>query len=336
MRFGLIGVGMIADFHRRAIQNVEGAEVVGVTDKFPEAARKFGEQHGIPVFESIEKLVKEGGAEIVTIGTPSGFHLEPTLEAAKAGAHVLSEKPMEITTERIDRMTAACREAGVKLGGILQFRTFDGPKKAKQVLSEGKLGRILIADAYIKYYRTQDYYNSAAWRGTWALDGGGATMNQGVHWVDCIQWLVGEPEWVQGLASTLDHQIEVEDACHAIVRWKSGGQGVIEATTCAKPGFETRIEIHGEKGSILLEDTRIKRLVIDDEEEVVEQVAEKGGGYGDPKAISTAGHEYHIRDMIEAVKNNRDPVVTGAEARKSVRLITAIYESSRGGKRVHF
>jgi predicted dehydrogenase len=336
MRFGLIGVGVIADFHRRAIAHVEGAEVVGVYDKFLEPARRFGEQHDLPVYDSIEKLIKDGGCEVVTIATPSGWHLEPALEAAKAGAHILSEKPMEITPERIDQMIAGCREAGVKLGGILQFRTYDGPRRAKQVISEGRLGRILIADVYIKYYRTEDYYGSAKWRGTWEFDGGGATMNQGVHWVDCIQWLAGDPEWVYGLAATLNHEIEVEDACHAVVKWKGGGQGVIEATTCAKPGIETRLEIHGEKGSILLEDIRIKKMVIDGEPDYEEAANLKGGGYGDPKAISTAGHEHHIRDMMEAIRDDRDPVVTGDEARRSVNLITSIYQSSREGKRVEF
>jgi predicted dehydrogenase len=336
MRFGLIGVGVIADFHRQAIEKVEGAEVGGVYDKFPEPAKKFAEQHHIPVFDSIENLVKEGGCEAVTIATPSGWHMEPALEAAKAGAHILSEKPMEITPERIDRMVEGCREGGVKLGGILQFRTFEGPRKAKKILSEERLGKILIADAYIKYFRTQEYYDSAPWRGTWEFDGGGATMNQGVHWVDCLQWLAGDPEWVYGLASTLSHDIEVEDASHAIVKWKSGAQGVIEATTCAKPGIETRIEIHGEKGSILLEDIRIKKLVIDGDPDYEEELHIKGGGYGDPKAINTAGHEFHIRDMMNAIREGRDPVVTAAEARKSVDLITSIYKSSREGKRVVF
>lgn len=334
MRFGLIGVGVIADFHRRAIGNVEGAEVVGVYDKFAEAAKRFGEQHNLQVYDSIEKLIKEGGCEVVTVATPSGWHLDPVLQAAEAGAHILCEKPMEITTERIDRMISACHKAGVKLGGVLQFRTYQGPRKAKQVISAGKLGRILIADAYIKYYRTQEYYDSAKWRGTWEFDGGGATMNQGVHWVDLIQWLVGEPEWVYALTSTQNHQIEVEDISHAVVQWKGGGQGVIEATTCAKPGIETRIEIHGEKGSILLEDIRIKKMVIDGEPDYEDATETMGGGYGDPKAITTAGHEYHVRDMIAAIQENRDPVVTGEVARTSVNLITSIYKSSREGVRI--
>jgi predicted dehydrogenase len=334
MRFGIIGVGVIADFHRRAIENVERAEVAGVYDKFPEAAKKFSEQHGIPAFDSIEALVQQGRCDGVTIATPSGFHRDPSIEAMRAGAHVLCEKPLEVTTEKIDEMIAASKETGKMLGGVLQFRTFEGPKKVKQVIESGKLGKILVADAYIKYYRSQEYYDSAGWRGTWALDGGGATMNQGVHWVDLIQWLVGEAEWVLGHYGTLGHSIEVEDVCHAIIGWKCGGQGVIEATTCAKPGFEARIEIHGEKGSVLLEDTRIKKLSVDGEEDYSEEPVVKGGGYSDPKAISTAGHEHHVRDFVEAFEQGRPPCVPAEDGRRSVRLITAIYESSREGKRI--
>ncbi|MCA9412066.1 MAG: Gfo/Idh/MocA family oxidoreductase [Candidatus Omnitrophica bacterium] len=334
MKFGIIGVGVIADFHRQAIENVDGAECIGVYDKFQEPAKNFAEKHNIKVFDSIESMVKDGGCQIVTIATPSGWHMEPAIEAMKAGAHVLCEKPLEVTTEKIDKMIATAKECGVKLGSVLQFRTFEGTKKAKAVIESGKLGKILIADAYIKYYRTQEYYDSAKWRGTWELDGGGATMNQGVHWVDCISWLAGDAEWVCSLASTLNHNIEVEDVCHSIVKWKSGAQGVIEATTCAKPGFESRIEIHGEKGSILLEDTKIKKMSIDGEEDYEDTGSEKGGGYSDPKAITTAGHEHHVRDMMEAVEQNRDPFIPPTEARRSVDLITAMYRSSREGGRV--
>jgi predicted dehydrogenase len=327
-------VGVIADFHRQAVENVDGAELVGVYDKFPEAAKKFGEAHGLPVFDSIEALVKDGGCDVVTIATPSGWHRDPSIAAMRAGAHVLCEKPLEITPEKIDEMIAVSEETGKILASVLQFRTFEGTRKAKETIAAGKLGQIYVADAYIKYYRTREYYESAKWRGTWELDGGGATMNQGVHWVDCINWLMDGAEWVYGLASTLGHDIEVEDVCHAIVHWENGAQGVIEATTCAKPGFETRVEIHGEKGSILLEDTRIKKMVIDGEEDYEEIPEIKGGGHGDPKAISTAGHEHHIKDIMEAVSTGRQPFVPCQEARKSVRLITAIYESSREGKRV--
>ena len=334
MRFGIIGAGMIADFHRRAIEEVEGAELVAVYNKTEKSAQEFSEEHHIPWFDNIEKMVREAGCEVVTIATPSGWHLEPSLEAMAAGAHVLSEKPMEITTDRVDQMIAAAQAAGVLLGGILQFRTGVAARKAKEIIESGRLGNLLVADAYIKYYRDQPYYDSGAWRGTWELDGGGATMNQGIHWVDLIRWLMGDPEWVYGLASTLGHQIDVEDVSHAIVKWKNGAQGVIEATTCAMPGIDTRIEIHGENGSILLEDTRLASVVIDGEEEYHEEKTESGGGYDKPTSISTEGHVRHIQDIMEAVTENPPPLVPGEEARKSVELITAIYQSSREGKRI--
>jgi len=331
MRFGIVGAGVIAEYHREAILRTQGAELVGVYDKFPEAARRFADKHGLVVFPSIAELVGKGGAEVATIGTPSGWHLEPATEAMEAGAHVLCEKPLEVTVERIDRMIDAAERTNRKLGGILQMRTFSGSRKAKELLDSGALGKILIADAYIKYYRTQEYYDSDAWRGTYALDGGGATMNQGIHWVDLIQWLMGDAQAVYASCATLGHNIEVEDINHAVVKWPGGGQGVLEATTCAKPGFPTRIEIHGENGSLILEDARITKLVMG-EKEIPQEESTAAGGHADPKVFSVEGHILHVQDMIEAVRENRDPLVPGAEARKSVKLITSMYESSRGGK----
>jgi len=334
MRIGLIGVGVIADYHRRAILEIEGTEIAGVFDKFPEATQRFAGQHGLKAYSSIEAMIKEGGCQLVTIATPSGFHLEPTLEAARCGANILSEKPMEITTQRVNQMLQACRDAGVLLGGILQFRTYAGPRKAREVILSGQLGRILVADAYIKYYRTQEYYDSAAWRGTWALDGGGATMNQGIHWIDLIEWLVGAPLWVQAVTATMNHNIEVEDVAHAIVKWKCGAQGIIEATTCAKPGIDTRIEIHGEKGTIQMDGTRIRRMVIDGEEDYIDPEMSAAGGFDKPTSITTDGHRFHIQDMIQAIQTGRQPIIPPEEAIKSVRLISSIYRSSYEDRRV--
>ena len=334
MKFGIVGAGVIAEYHREAIERAEGAELVGVYDKFPEASEKFAARHGLPSFSSIETLVENGVAEVVTIATPSGWHLEPSLRAMEAGAHVLCEKPLEVTTGKIDRMIAVSERTGRKLGAVLQVRTFPGCRTAKETIRDGKLGEILIADAYIKYYRTQEYYDADAWRGTFELDGGGAAMNQGIHWIDLVNWLVGDAEWVESRCATLGHDIEVEDVCHAVVGWKGGGRGMIEATTCAKPGFPTRIEIHGTRGSLLLEDSHIRRMVIDGEESVAECSGEGAGGHADPTKFSVEGHIVHVENMIEAVVKNRPPLVNGTEARKSVQLITSLYESSREGKRI--
>ncbi len=334
MRFGIIGAGVIAEYHCNAIEAVADAQLVGVYDKLRQAAQNFATKHDIPAFDSIESLVQQGNCDVVTIATPSGWHLEPCIAAMEAGAHVISEKPLEITIERIDRMIDTAQMNNRKLGAILQIRTFPGCQKAKQILDEGRLGKILVADAYMKYYRTQEYYEESAWRGTWNLDGGGAAMNQGVHWIDLINWLMGDAEWIYAVAQTLGHQVEIEDICHAVIGWKCGAQGVLEATTCAKPGFETRIEIHGEHGSLLLEDTHIKKLILDGEPDYEESQQEAAGGHADPKVFSAAGHIIHIQDMIEAVRNDREPMVPGWDARRSVHLITSMYQSSQEDRKV--
>ncbi|MCA9426708.1 MAG: Gfo/Idh/MocA family oxidoreductase [Candidatus Omnitrophica bacterium] len=329
MKFGIVGAGVIAEYHLEAIRRTEKAEIAGVYDKFPEAAKAFGEKHSIPVHPSIESLVQEGGAEVITIGTPSGWHLEPATQAMEAGAHVLCEKPLEVTLDRIDRMIEVGKKMNKKIGGILQVRTFPGCQQAKRILEEGRLGKLLLADAFIKYYRTQEYYESAGWRGTFELDGGGAAMNQGIHWIDLIQWLAGGAESVCAHAATVGHQIEVEDVCLGMVQWKNGARGVIEATTCAQPGFATRIEFHGEKGSLLLEDSQIKKFVIDGEDQPIEEGTTGAGGHADPKKFSVEGHVIHVQDMIEAIEQDRDPLIPGHEARKSVELIVSMYESSK-------
>jgi predicted dehydrogenase len=329
MRFGIIGAGVIAEYHLEAIRQVEGAEPAGVYDLYPEAAQAFATRHGLRVFPSIEALMAEGGASAVTIGTPSGWHLEPAETAMRAGAHVLCEKPLEVTTDRIDRMIAIASETGRKLGGILQVRTFPGCQRAKKILEEGRLGKPLVIDGYMKYYRTQEYYDSAAWRGTYELDGGGAAMNQGIHWIDLVQWLAGGAESVRAHTATVGHSIPVEDVCLSVVKWKNGASGVLEATTCARPGFPTRIEIHGERGSLFLEDSAIKHFSVDGEEQKLSEFGTGAGGHADPKKFSVEGHIAHVRDMMEAIQQDRDPLIPGQEARKSVALITGMYASSR-------
>lgn len=329
MKFGLIGAGVIAEYHIEAIRRTSNAEAVGVYDKFPEAAKAFAERHDLKVYDSISSLVREGGAETVTIGTPSGWHLEPAAEAMEAGAHVLCEKPLEVTLDRIDRMIQTAERTGRKLGGILQVRTFAGSRRTKSILEEGLLGKLLIADAYIKYHRTQAYYESADWRGTWSLDGGGAAMNQGIHWIDLLQWLAGGAESVCADAATVSHDIEVEDVCLGLVRWKNGARGVIEATTCAQPGFATRLEFHGDRGTLILEDSQIKRFMLDGQDQPIDTPSEGAGGHSDPKKFSVEGHVLHVEDMIRAVEEDRDPMVPGFAARKSVELIVSMYESSR-------
>lgn len=346
--FGIIGCGVIAPFHAKGIQNARGARLVAVADIISEKARQFaqeysagengaGEHGAVAWYKDYQDLLKRDDIQVICICTPSGMHADMAVDAAQAGKHVLSEKPMAITLPQLDRMIAACRKAGVKLGTIFQRRTYESSRQVKQAIEQGKLGKLVLGDAYLKYYRTQEYYNSAGWRGTWELDGGGALMNQGVHGIDLIQWLMGDVESVYARSAALAHDIEVEDTAVAVLQYKNGAFGVIEGTTSVYPGLETRLEIHGEKGTIILEEQTITRWSFIGEEDPgpgAGAVEEKAGGSADPAAIATAGHLRQIQDMVDAVRENREPLVNGEEGRKAVEIILAIYESARTRREV--
>jgi predicted dehydrogenase len=247
---------------------------------------------------------------------------------------VLCEKPLEITLEKIDAMIEACRDAHVKLGCTYQYRTADHNQAAYQVIHYGKLGRIYIANAFLKWWRGQEYYESSNWRGTWDLDGGGPFIQQAAHTVDILIWVMGRPRKVTAWTRTVAHDIEVEDMGHAIVEYQNGAQGVIEASTVVKPGYPTRIEIHGEKGSIILGESEV---IAWDVEGVEPPTLERDNivtGATDPTGIGTKNHERIIRDFIQAIRKDRDPMVNPASARRTSELITAIYKSSHEGRTV--
>jgi predicted dehydrogenase len=280
--------------------------------------------------------------DAVTIATPSGAHMEAAVAAAKAGKHVIVEKPLEITLRKCDRIVAACDKAGVKLGVIFPSRFHDSAKLLKQAVEGGRFGRLTLGDAYVKWYRTQQYYDSGAWRGTWALDGGGALMNQAIHTVDLLAWLMGPVVEVQANAATLAHQrIEVEDVAVATLRFANGALGVVEATTAAFPGYLKRIEIHGSHGSAVLEEEDVKHWDFAQKTRsdaaVMRQMAirkSSGGGAADPAAIGHHGHAMLLQDFVDAVRKDRPPAVDGREGRRSVEIILAIYKSAHTGKKV--
>jgi len=336
--FGIIGCGMIAEFHRTGIEKCAQAELCAVCDPIPERADTFAAKHGVKRwFYDFKDLVAVPEVDAVCICTPSGLHAEPVIAAANAGKHVLCEKPLDVTLEKIDAMIAAVRRSGVKLGAVFQSRIQPDCMRVKQVIEQGLLGRILQADLRTKWHRTQEYYDSGAWRGTFALDGGGCLMNQGIHGIDLYQWLVGPITALYGKVATMNHKIEVEDSAYAICELAGGGRGVIMGSTCAYPGFPTRIEIHGDKGSICIEDAKIVSWDVIGQEKPADLKIGGGagvGGAGDPKAISSYGHETLVADLARAILEKRDPMISGAEARRAVAIILAIYQSSREGRPV--
>jgi predicted dehydrogenase len=340
--FGIIGCGMIARFHAKAVAEIPGARVVACFDSVPAAADKYADEIGCKAYHRLEDMLADPAVTLVTIGTPSGAHMEPAVAAARAGKHVIVEKPLEITLSKCDAIIQACHKAGVKLATVFPSRFHHSSQLMKQALDRGRLGRLTLGDAYVKWYRTQQYYDSGAWRGTWALDGGGALMNQAIHSVDLLLWFMGPAVEVTAHAATLAHErIEVEDVVVATVKFANGALGVIEATTAAFPGELKRIEIHGDQGSIAMREEDIVTWKFaqetGDDEKLRAEMANRtqtGGGAADPKAIGHHGHTALFKDMVEAIQQNKPLMCDGAEGRRSVELILAIYKAAETGQAV--
>lgn len=339
---GIVGCGMISNFHARAFEEIRGARVVACFDMVAPAADAFAEQTGCTAYHKLNDLLADPAVDVVTICTPSGAHAEPAVAAAKAGKHVIVEKPLEVTLKRCDRIIRACEDAGVTLSTIFPSRFHESSQLIKKAIDKGRFGRLTMGDAYVKWFRTQEYYDSGAWRGTWKLDGGGALMNQAIHSVDLLTWLMGPVEQVSAYAATLTHQrIEVEDVATATLRFANGALGVIEATTAAYPGALKKIEIHGSAGSAALEEEDIKtwefaRATRGDQAlrtRMTGQTA-SGGGATDPAAIGHHGHTKQFKDVLQAIKKGTAPLIDGYEGRRSVEIILAIYASAQRGRPV--
>ncbi len=333
---------MIADFHARAIDDIDGISLAGCFNHRFSSAIAFAEKHQCVAHEHLENLLADKNVQVVSICTPSGAHMEPAVAAAKSGKHVIVEKPLEINLQRCDKIIAACENNGVALATIFPSRFHEASVMLKSAVDNGKFGRLTMGDAYVKWYRTQDYYDSGQWRGTWDLDGGGALMNQAIHSVDLLTWLMGPVAEVTANTATLAHErIEVEDVATALLRFENGALGVIEATTAAYPGWLKRIEIHGTHGSACLEEEDIKKWEFSEMSAEDRKIAEQfenrtqtGGGAADPTAIGHAGHSAQFRDFVDAIKQNRSPRIDGSEGRRSVEIIRAIYKSARTSRMV--
>ncbi len=335
IRFALIGAGSIAGKYVEAFRKVEDANLLGVVTRNPEKAQAFAQANGIQHWAAdMESLFGSADVDAVVIATPSGLHGEHTIKAAQFGKHVLCEKPLDITLEKIDAMRGACEKAGVKLGCAFQFRTFEHNQIAYHAIRAGKLGRIYIANAFLKNFRTQQYYDSGAWRGTWALDGGGPFMQQGAHAIDLMVWMMGRARRVFAWTRTVAHDIETEDMGQAIVQYENAAQGLLEASTVVIPGYPNRLEFHGEKGSIILSEAEIIDWQVEGVEKPVLEGASHTSGSSEATAIGTLGHQKLIADFIEAIRQDRRPLVDAESARASVELIQAIYQSARLGKTV--
>ena len=345
MKFGIIGAGMIGQFHGKAIEAMDGGELHSVFDLRADAAEQLAKQFGAKPFSDIDQFLADDELQVVTVGTPSGAHLDPSLAALRAGKHVICEKPLEVTPERIDLMMDAAEKNGVSLAAVLNRRFHPAMDAFKTAADKGRFGTLTSASAYVKWYRDQAYYDSAAWRGTWALDGGGALMNQSIHTIDALLYLAGPVVSVQASTACLTHSdIEVEDTAVAIVEFANGARGVIEGSTSnwSKDGHPARVQLCGDRGSVFLADESFEIWDFMDEApgdtEVHQSMmkgSEAGLGANDPKAINFEGHQKNFEEVVNAISENREASVNALEARKAVTLICAIYESAReNGRKV--
>jgi len=339
MKFGIIGAGMIGRFHAKAITDMTGGTLHSVFDLNLERAEALAADFGAKAYSDMNAFLADENLDIVTVGTPSGAHLDPTLAALNAGKHAIVEKPLEVTTERIDQLMDAAQKSGKTLAAVLNRRFHPGMDAFKKASTEGRFGTLASASAYIKWYRDQAYYDSAGWRGTWALDGGGALMNQSIHTVDALLYLAGPVKRVTANTALLAHErIEVEDHCVALLEFENGARGVIEASTCtwSKDGHPARVQLSGTEGSVFLADEAFESWDFQNEKPEDEEIRsslmkgqEAGLGANDPSAINTYQHQRNFEEVVTAIHEGREPTTSANESRKAVELIQAIYESAK-------
>jgi UDP-N-acetyl-2-amino-2-deoxyglucuronate dehydrogenase len=353
IRYGIVGCGAIFPVHAEALAQIDDAELTAVYDVVRERACEGGERFGCFAANSLDELFER--CEAVIVCTPSGYHSHVGIKAANAGKHVLVEKPVDTTLEKAQALVQAAKQAGVKLGTISQHRFATPIQRTREAAQKGELGDLLAGDATIKWYRTQAYYDSGDWRGTKELDGGGCLMNQGIHMIDMIQWIMGGVKSVQAQIRTAAHDIEVEDVAQALVEYKNGATGVIYGSTSFFPGMAERLEVHGKHGSIVLEMDRVKMWKSDsaaageglygggvmaqptptqhgaglNEAELIAACAE------DPSCTWGEQHRLQLEDFTQAIADDREPFISGEASLEPLKVILAIYRSAAdGGRRV--
>jgi UDP-N-acetyl-2-amino-2-deoxyglucuronate dehydrogenase len=337
LRFGIVGTGVIAAFHAKAIAAANGGRLVGVSSRTLSTAQQFAHEHGATlVARDVGELAASPEIDAICITTPSALHREPALAAIRAGKHLMIEKPIDSTVEGTDEILNEAARAGVRVGSIFQARFGLGSLALKSALDAGRFGRLALCSAYVKWNRAASYYTG--WKGKLSEDGGGALINQAIHAVDLLQWFAGMPEEVFGWMTRRVHtSIESEDTCCATLRFPSGALGSIEASTAVWPGWSRRIEVCGESGSAVLEDDDIARWEFREarpEDDALRKTRESGAmgsGASSPTAIGFEGHLRQIQDFIDGIRERRPFAIEGTEARKAVALVTAIYQSASSG-----
>lgn len=333
-KIGIIGAGMVADFHAKSILHLPNTKLAGICDSGSGKARQLAEKYGCPAFADYSAMLHSDTIDIVTIATPSGMHKEPAVEAAKCGKHVLCEKPIDISLERIDAMIEAHTKAGTYLGGIFNYRFTDSVQHLKQAVVSGKFGTISHAAIAVPWWRSDAYYQNK-WRGTWAVDGGGAIMNQSIHMVDLLQYMMGPVDTLYAYIGTLGHHIETEDTAAAVLRFKNNAIGSIYGSTASFPGQARSIMITGTRGTAVLEDNYIKTWQFDEMTEEDNTMTSRykapaqAAGASDPSAIPFELHAKNIAAFVAALDAGKPFEIDGQEARKAVELVLALYTSAK-------
>jgi len=335
--FAIIGCGMIADWHAQALQALPDARLIGAADARAAAAQAFAARYQIKAYESTEALLADDSVTAVCICTPSGLHAPLVIQAAGAGKHIVVEKPMAITREQNEAILAAVEKNHVKLAVISQLRFSPAFVKIRQAMDQKLLGTLVSGDLSMKYYRSQAYYDQSSWRGTWAMDGGGALMNQGIHGIDLLLSLMGPVHSVHGLTRTRVRSIEVEDTAAALIEFESGALGCIQGATSIYPGSPRRLEIAGDKGTITLEEDSITQWAIEGQAVPDDVVVGKPAvsSAANPGAISLDGHRLQLNDMVQAIRNDRRPMIDAVDGKRLVDLILAIYESAKTSRTLY-
>jgi UDP-N-acetyl-2-amino-2-deoxyglucuronate dehydrogenase len=334
-RIGIVGAGNISETHARAARDIPDVDVVAVWGDNLQKATRLAEQYGARAYRALDDFLRHP-LDVVLIGSPSGVHAQHAALAARHGLHVLVEKPLDISTARIDTLIADCERAGVRLGVFFQDRAAPHIQWLRSLVLAGGLGRIMLASARVKWFRPPAYYADSRWRGTWQLDGGGAVMNQGIHTLDLMLWLLGDVRRVYAHARAALHAIEVEDTAIACLEFASGALATFEATTAAYPGFPRRLELTGFEGTVILESDVIVSAdlrsppanPLPPTETATHQAARS------PAVANAGGHRAVLVDFLRALESGDTPLCDGAEARRSVALAEALYQSARLGEPV--
>jgi UDP-N-acetyl-2-amino-2-deoxyglucuronate dehydrogenase len=336
IRIGIVGGGNISETHARAARAIPGVEIAAVCGNNKEKVERLAREYGGVPYTDYGKFLAHEAMEMVALGSPSGMHAEQGIAAARRGLHVLTEKPIDITVARADALIAATDKAGVKLGVFFQDRFKPDLRRVKTLLDGGILGKPILAEARVKWYRPPEYYGGSKWRGTTALDGGGALINQGVHTVDLLLWLWGDVTAVQAKMSASLHKIEAEDTLVALLDFANGAFGTLIATTSVFPGYPRSMELSGSEGTLAIEQDLLVRadLLKPDSSLIGNEAGDNNQSAASPTVSDLRGHQAALEDFLRAIETNGQPACNGREGRRSVALVEAIYAAARSGARV--